>query len=92
VSVLQIDHVPIKGKLFGVWQALYRRGVLGFKEVNRCGTRAPNTCCELIRLPSTRRPSVRGAPVIRGYTAEGAVKALQKSRCVPEFESVQVSA
>jgi len=34
VPILRIDHVSIKGKLLGVWQALYRRGVLDFKEIN----------------------------------------------------------
>jgi hypothetical protein len=33
VPVLRIDHVSIKGKLLGVWQALYRGGVLDFKEM-----------------------------------------------------------
>jgi len=35
VPVLRIDHVPIKGELLGVWQALYSGGVLDFKEINR---------------------------------------------------------
>jgi hypothetical protein len=33
VPLLRIDHVTIKGKLLGVWQALYSGGVLNFKEV-----------------------------------------------------------
>jgi hypothetical protein len=35
VSVLRIDHVAIKGKLLGVWQALYSGSVLDFKKMNR---------------------------------------------------------
>ena len=35
VPVLRIDHVPVKGKLLGVWQAFYSGGVLDFKEMNR---------------------------------------------------------
>jgi hypothetical protein len=35
VSVLRIDHIPIKGKLLGVWQASCSRGVLDFEEINR---------------------------------------------------------
>jgi hypothetical protein len=35
VSVLRIDHVPIKAKLLGVWQAPYCGCVLDFKEINR---------------------------------------------------------
>jgi hypothetical protein len=35
VPVLRIDYLSIKGKLLGVWQALYSRGVLDFKEMNR---------------------------------------------------------
>jgi len=35
VSVVRIDHVSIKGKLLGVWQALYSRNVLDFEEINR---------------------------------------------------------
>jgi hypothetical protein len=35
VPILWIDHVSIKGKLLGVWQALYSGGVLDFKEINR---------------------------------------------------------
>jgi hypothetical protein len=37
VPVLRIDHVSIKGKLPGVWQALYRGGVFDVEEViQRC--------------------------------------------------------
>ena len=35
VPILRIDYVSIKGKLLGVWQALYSGGVLDFKEMNR---------------------------------------------------------
>jgi hypothetical protein len=35
VPILRIDHASIKGKLLGVWQALYSGGVLDFKEINR---------------------------------------------------------
>jgi hypothetical protein len=35
VPVLRIDHVSIKGKLLGVWQAFYSGGVLDFKEMTR---------------------------------------------------------
>jgi hypothetical protein len=35
VTVLRIDHVSIKGKLLGVWQAFYSGGVLDFKEMTR---------------------------------------------------------
>jgi hypothetical protein len=35
VPILRIDHASIKGKLHGVWQALYGGGVLDFKEMNR---------------------------------------------------------
>ena len=35
VPILRIDHVSIKGKLFGVWQAFYSGGVLDFNEINR---------------------------------------------------------
>lgn len=35
VSILRIDHVSTKGKLLGVWQALYSGCVLDFKEMNR---------------------------------------------------------
>jgi hypothetical protein len=35
VPVLRIDHISIKGQLPGVWQALYRSGVLDVKEMNR---------------------------------------------------------
>jgi len=34
VPILRIDHIPLKGKLLGVWQALYSSGVLDFKEMN----------------------------------------------------------
>jgi hypothetical protein len=44
VSVLRIDHVSTKGKLLGVWQALYLSGVLGFKEVIRRGNSRPRIC------------------------------------------------
>ena len=35
VPILRVDHVSIKGKLLGVWQALYSGCVLDFKEMNR---------------------------------------------------------
>jgi hypothetical protein len=35
VPGLRIDHVSIKGKLLGVWQALFTGRVLDFKEMNR---------------------------------------------------------
>ncbi len=35
VPILRIDHVSFKGKLLGVWQALYSSRVLDFKEMNR---------------------------------------------------------
>ena len=56
VPILRIDHLSIKGKLLGVWQALYSGGVLDFKEISRAWLRLPN------------------------------------SRCIPELESVRVSA
>ncbi len=34
VSELRTDHVSIKGKLLGVWQALHSSCVLDFKEMN----------------------------------------------------------
>jgi hypothetical protein len=41
LSLLRIDHVPIRGKLLGVWQAVYSSGVLDFKEMNRHTIRVP---------------------------------------------------
>jgi hypothetical protein len=35
VPGLRIDHVSAKGKLLGVWQALYSGGVFDFKEMIR---------------------------------------------------------
>ena len=35
VPELRTDHVSIKGKLLGVWQALHSGRVLDFKEMNR---------------------------------------------------------
>jgi hypothetical protein len=34
MPVMRIDHVPIKGKLLGMRQALFSGGVLDFKEMN----------------------------------------------------------
>ncbi len=43
---MRIDHVSIKGKLPGVWQALYSGGVLDFKEMNpRFCWRFPELFC-----------------------------------------------
>jgi len=33
---MRIDHVSIKGKLHGMWQALYGCRVFDFKKMNRC--------------------------------------------------------
>jgi len=35
VPIMRIDHVSIKGKLLGVWQAFYGGRVLDFKEMTR---------------------------------------------------------
>jgi hypothetical protein len=32
---MRIDHVSIKGKLYGMWPTLYGRRVFDFKEMNR---------------------------------------------------------
>jgi hypothetical protein len=46
VPVMRIDHVSIKGKLPGVWQALYSGGVFDFKEMNpRFCWRFPELFC-----------------------------------------------
>ena len=41
VPELRTDHLSIKGKLRGVWQALYSGRVLEFKEMNRRFVRFP---------------------------------------------------
>ena len=84
---MRIDHVPIKGKLLRVWQALYRGGVLGFKEVTRRGTRAHEYVQRVDPAPIHTTTNRKWAPVMGRYTAEEAVKSLQKSRCIPELES-----
>jgi hypothetical protein len=117
VPVLRIDHVSIKGKLLGVWQAFYSGRVLDFKEmnccvvhvpqnsrtsnmknikfvvkVNRSGTRAPAYVQRVDPTPIQMTTNRKLALLMGRFTAEDAVQSLQNSRCIPELESVQVSA
>ena len=116
---LRADHVSIKGKLLGVWQAVYGGRVLDFKEmtaassvpenlsikeikgmqnikfvvkVNRGGNSAPKYVQRVDPTPIHMTTNRKLALVMSRLTAEDAVKSLQNSRCIPELESVQVSA
>jgi hypothetical protein len=134
---MRIDHVSIKGKLLGVWQAFYggrdsiskkwhawwatiipperkecltpdtRRlirswepfhqgdqGMQNIKfvvKVNR-GARADEYVQRVDPTPIHMTTNRKLALVMGKFTAEDAIKSLQNSHCIPELESVQVSA
>jgi hypothetical protein len=115
VPILWIDHLPIKGKLLGVWQALHSGRVLDFKEmnrrsvhvfpertemksikfvvkVNRGGNYAPKYVQRVDPTPIHMTTNRTLELVMGKFTAEDAIKSLQNSHCIPELESVQVSA
>jgi len=60
-------------------------------KVNR-GTRAPEYVQSVDPTPLHMTANRKLALVMGKLTAEDAVNALQNSRCIPELESVQVSA
>ena len=59
--------------------------------VNR-GSRAPEYVQRVDPTPIHMTTNRKLALVMGKYTAEDAIKSLQNSHCVPELESVQVSA
>jgi len=60
--------------------------------VNRGGSRAPEYVQRVDPSPIHMTTNRKLALVMGRFTAEDAVKSLQNSRCLPELQSVQVSA
>jgi hypothetical protein len=61
-------------------------------KVNRGGTRAPEYVQRVDPTPIRMTTNRKLALVMGRFVAEDAVKSLQNSHCIPELESVQVSA
>jgi len=61
-------------------------------KVNRGGTRAAEYVQRIDQSPIRMTTNRKLALVMGKFTAEDAIKSLQHSRCVPELESVRVSA
>jgi hypothetical protein len=61
-------------------------------KVNRGGTRAAEYVQRVDPSPIHMTTNRKLALVMGKFTAEDTIKTLQNSRCVPELESVQVSA
>jgi len=61
-------------------------------KVNRGGARAPQYVQRVDSTPMHMTTDRKLALVMGRFTAEDAIKSLQNSRCIPELESVQVSA
>ena len=61
-------------------------------KVNRGGARAPQYVQRVDSTPMQMTTNRKMALVMGRFTAEDAIQSLQNSRCVPELESVQVSA
>jgi hypothetical protein len=61
-------------------------------KVNRGGTRAAEYVQRVDPSPIHMTTNRKLALVMGKFTAEDAIKSLQNSRCVPELESVRVSA
>lgn len=63
-----------------------------FVKVNRGATRAPQYVQRVAPTPIHMTTNRKLALAMGRFTAEDAVKSLQNSRCIPELESIQVSA
>ena len=61
-------------------------------KVNRSGSRPPEYVQRIDRTPIQTTTSRKLALVMGKFTAEGAVKSIQNSRCSPEIVPVQVNA
>lgn len=61
-------------------------------KVNRSGTRPPEYVQRIDPTPIQTTISHELALVMGKFTAEGAVRSIQNSRCSPEIVSVQVNA
>jgi len=61
-------------------------------KVNRGGARAPTYVQRVDPSPIHMTTDRKLALVMGRFTAEDAIKVLQNSHCVPELESVRVSA
>ncbi len=61
-------------------------------KVSRSGGRAPQYIQRVDSTPIHLTTNRKLALLMGRFTAEDAIKSLQNSRCVPELESVQVSA
>lgn len=61
-------------------------------KVNRGGTRTPTYVQRVDPMPIHMTTDRKLALVMGRFTAEDAIKSLQNSHCIPELESVQVSA
>ncbi len=61
-------------------------------KVNRGGNRAPEYVQRVDPTPIHMTTNRKLALVMGKFTAEDAIKSLQNSHCIPELESVQVSA
>ncbi len=61
-------------------------------KVNRGGTRAPQYVQRVDPTPIQMTTNRKLALLMGRFTAEDAIKSLRDSRCIPELESVQVSA
>jgi hypothetical protein len=61
-------------------------------KINRGGTRAPQYVQRMDSTPMQMTTNRKLALVMGRFTAEDAIQSLQNSRCIPELESVRVSA
>jgi len=61
-------------------------------KVNRSGTRPPEYVQRIDRTPIQTTTSHKLGLVMGHFTAEGAVRSMQNSRCSPEIAPVQVKA
>jgi hypothetical protein len=61
-------------------------------KVNRGGTRTPTYVQRVDPAPIHMTTNRKLALLMGRFTAEDAIKSLQNSHCIPELESVQVSA
>jgi len=73
-------------------QEIHMKNIKFVVKVNRGGARAPQYVLRADSTPIHMTTNRKLALVMGRFTAEDAIKSLQNSRCIPELESVQVSA
>lgn len=88
----EITRRPFVPERFSIKEIKGMQNIKFVVKVNRGGTRAPEYVQRVDPTPIHMTTNRKLALVMGKFTAEDAIKSLQSSHCIPELESVQVSA